>query len=80
MCIICTYTTSCLSSLAQGADLTDIARLGPKVSEALPLRFGDLDGYGALFARLSDLLGALDLSPTSVTSTFIGVSSARCSC
>ena len=26
---------------------------------ALPLLFGDLDGYGALFARLSDLLGAL---------------------
>ena len=33
MCIICTYSTSYLSSLAQGTDLTDIARLGPKVSE-----------------------------------------------
>ena len=47
---------------------------------ASPLLFGDLDGYGALFARFSDLLGALDLSPMSVTSTFIGVSSTRCSC
>ena len=33
MYIICTYLTSYLSHLAQGTDLTEIARLGPKVSE-----------------------------------------------
>ena len=31
--IICTYLTSYLSFLAQGTDLTEIARLGLKVSE-----------------------------------------------
>ena len=69
MCIICTYLTSYLSRLAQGTDLTEIAKSGLKVSEewaASHLLYCD---YSTILTIIGRYIGVISLDTPS-TPTF----------